>query len=75
MNLSSNFTTKKRVLYGALLLALLLAAPLLGRALGTTWGAIHAYRTALAMFHNREIALKITARVFDDAYRSYLYGR
>ena len=59
---------KKRALYGVLLIVLVLAAPLAGRAVGTTWGAINAYRTAMAMFHNRRSALSITEQVLKDAY-------
>jgi hypothetical protein len=75
MSQTSNGTIKKRALYGVLLIVLVPAAPLAGRVLGTTWGAINAYRAAISMFHDRQIALKITGRVFKDAYRSYMYGR
>ena len=75
MSRTSNRTIKKRALYGVSLIVLVLAAPLAGRVLGTTWGAINAYHTALAMFHDRQIALRITGQVFKDAYRTYMYGR
>ena len=68
-------TMKKRVLYGVFLIVLVLAAPLAGRVVGTTWGAINAYRTAMAMFQNRRIALSITEQVVKDAYQTYVYGR
>jgi len=68
-------TAKKRVLYAVFLIILVLAAPLAGRVVGTTCGAINAYRTAMAMFHNRRISLSITEQVLKDAYQTYVYGR
>jgi hypothetical protein len=65
----------KRSLYGSFAIALVLAAPLAGRVVGTTWGAISAYQRAMAMFHNRQIALDITGQVLKAAYRTYVYGR
>jgi hypothetical protein len=75
MSRTSDGTIKKRALYSALSIVLVLAAPLAGRVLGTTWGAVKAYRTATAMFHNRQIALRISGQVFKDAYWTYVYGR
>jgi hypothetical protein len=66
---------RKRALYGAFLVVLIPGAPLAGRIVGTTWGAINGYRTGIQLFHSRHIALAITAQVFRDAYRSYLCGR
>lgn len=63
------------MLYGVFLIVLVLAAPLAGRIVGTTWGAINGYRTGIALFHNRQIALAITGRVFKDAYRTYMSGK
>jgi hypothetical protein len=65
----------KRVLYGSFVIVLVLAAPLAGRVVGTAWGAISAYQKAMAMFHNRRIALDITGQVINAAYRTYVYGR
>ena len=65
----------KRALSGSFAIVLVLAAPLAGRVVGTAWGAINAYQTAMAMFHNRRIALDITGQVVNAAYRKYVYGR
>ena len=75
MSQISNTAIKRRALYGVFLIVLVPAAPLAGRVLGTTWGAINAYRTAIAMFHNKQIALRITGQVIKDAYQSYVSGR
>lgn len=75
MSRNPNGAIKKRALYGVLLIVLVPAAPLAGRVVGTTWGAINAYRTAIAMFHNRQVASGIVGQVFGDAYRTYVYGK
>jgi hypothetical protein len=75
MSRTSSGTIKKRAVYGAFMIVLVLAAPLAGRVLGTTWGAINAYHNAMAMFHDRQIALRITGQVLKDAYRTYMYGK
>ena len=66
---------KKRALYGAFSIALVLAAPLAGRVAGTAWGAVNAYRNAMELFHSKKIALNITGQVLMAAYRTYLYGK
>ena len=66
---------KKRAIYGLFLIVLVLAAPLAGRVVGTAWGAINGYYSAMAMFHNRRIALGIARQVLTDAYETYVYGK
>jgi len=75
MSQTSNGTIRRRVLYGVFFIVLVPVAPLAGRAAGTVWGAIDAYHTTMALFHNKHIALRITGQVFKDAYRTYLHGR
>jgi uncharacterized membrane protein len=65
----------KQALSGSFVIVLVLAAPLAGRAVGTVWGAISAYQTAMVVFHDRQIALDITGQVVKAAYRTYVYGR
>jgi len=66
---------KKRALHGSFAIVLVVAAPLAGRVVGTAWGAISAYQRAMAMFHNRRIALDITGQVVNATYRTYMYGK
>lgn len=66
---------KKRRTYGLFLIVLVLAAPLGGRVVGTAWGAISAYCSAIAMFHKNRIAMGIAGQVLKDSYERYVYGK